>query len=110
MKTVKKAPISLTYVEHGCMPDISEMKDGVLYVSKKGCIGIHRCLCGCGEQTVTPFTKITTENEEFVSDMPGTDWFLTIKNGKASITPSIGNYEFPCKSHYIITNNMANFV
>jgi hypothetical protein len=110
MKTIKKVPIKLVYTEYGKMPEFSDMEDGILYVSKKGGIGIHRCLCGCGEKCVTPFTKITTENEEFLSSMPGQDWFLSIRSDKATITPSIGNYEFPCKSHYIITNGIANFV
>lgn len=37
-------------------------------------------------------------------------WNLIEKNGKISFTPSVGNQQFPCGSHYIITNNIANFV
>lgn len=33
-----------------------------------------------------------------------------ISNGKVSLTPSIGNYNFPYKYHYILTNNVANVV
>jgi hypothetical protein len=108
MKTIRKVEITPVYAEY--MPPREEMQPGALYISKQGCIAEHLCLCGCGELAVTPLTEIITETETFVSEMPGTDWFLTERNGKVSMTPSIGNYSFPCKSHYIITYNVANFV
>ena len=106
MKTIKKVPITPIFIEY--MPDVFE--DGMLYISKKYTTAIHLCLCGCGEQVVTPLDKIITETETIVSGKPPGDWLLTEKNGRVSITPSIGCYSFPCKSHYIITNNIANFV
>jgi hypothetical protein len=108
MKTIKKVPVTFECVEY--MPDVKEMEQGVLYISKKFCLAIHLCLCGCGEQVVTPLDKVITETEEFVTKMPPGDWILTEKRNKISLTPSIGNFEFPCKSHYIITNSVANFV
>ena len=39
-----------------------------------------------------------------------TGWDYTEKDGKVSLSPSIGNYNFPCQYHYIITNNVANVV
>jgi hypothetical protein len=108
MKTIKKVQIEPVYVEW--MPEKEEMKQGVLYISKKGCLAIHLCLCGCGEEVVTPLDEIVTETEKIVSEMPPGDWILTEKRDKISLTPSIGNYKLPCKSHYIITNNVANFV
>lgn len=92
MKTIKKVPIEPVYVE--LIP--GELKPGKLYISKKYNIAIHLCLCGCGEQVVTP--------------LGDTGWSLSEKGDKVSLSPSIGNYNFPCKSHYIITNNIANFV
>jgi hypothetical protein len=91
------------------MPEVEDMRQGVLYVSKS-CIAVHLCLCGCGGRVVTPLDKIVTETEEIVTESTEGWWILTEKQGKVSMTPSIGNYDFPCRSHYIITNNTANFV
>ena len=92
MKTLKKIPIEVAYVEF--IP--SELKEGILYVSLKFKVAVHNCLCGCGNKTVTP--------------LKNNEWHLNDDNGKVSLSPSIGNYKFPCKSHYIITKGMANFV
>jgi len=32
-------------------------------------------------------------------------WDITIILGKVTLTPSIGNSQLPCKSHYWITDN-----
>jgi len=39
-----------------------------------------------------------------------TDAGIKHEDGKVSFTPSVGNYQIPCKSHYIITKSVANFV
>ena len=52
---------------------------------------IHRCYCGCGSEVVTPFSP--------------TDWKLTFDGKTVSLHPSIGNWSFPCQSHYWIINN-----
>lgn len=93
MKTLKKVPIKPLYVD--LMPDVLEQ--GILYISKECEVAIHLCLCGCGMQTVTPLWEPH-------------GWHLTEKGDTVSLSPSIGNYQFPCKSHYIITDNIANFV
>lgn len=93
MKTIKVVEIKPIFLE-GYMPEI--MEENTLYISMQYGTAINLCLCGCGEKTVTPLGK--------------DDWQLIEKNGKVSLTPSIGNFQFPCKSHYIITNNKANFV
>ena len=106
MKTVKKVNIDPVYVEY--MPDVLE--GGKLYTSKKYSIAIHSCPCGCGNRVVTPLDEIVTEFGKTVTEMPKNGWILTEKRNRITITPSIGNYGFPCKSHYIITNNIANFI
>lgn len=73
-----------------------EMERGVLYISEKYECANHLCLCGCSNQTVTP--------------LGASGWQIHKNGDKVSLTPSIGNYQFACKSHYIITNNIANFV
>ena len=94
MRTLKKVSIEPVFVEF--IPDYNDLEQGKLYISETYKCAVHLCLCGCGELTVTPLTN--------------TGWTLIKNNGKISLTPSIGNYQFACNSHYIITNNVANFV
>lgn len=96
MKTIKKVTIEPVFVE-GYMTPFKDMEEGKVYISEEYGTSIHRCLCGCGEKTVLP--------------LGNGGWMLTKHdNGKISFSPSIGNFQFPCKSNYIITNNVANFV
>lgn len=69
----------------------SRLENGVLYISKKYRTASHLCCCGCGNKVVTPLK-------------PG-GWAVTSRNGAVSLSPSIGNWSFPCKSHYWITDN-----
>lgn len=103
MKTIKKVTFEKV-IQVETMPLKKDMEQYVLYVSKKYGLSIHLCLCGeCGEQTVLPFSHII--------DGVDTGWIHEEdKEGKYTIRPSVGNFQFPCKSHYIITNNIANFV
>jgi len=86
MKTTILKPSFFEFI-----PEVLE--EGILYISLEYEVAIHLCCCGCKEQTVTPFNK--------------NGWNLTINTVKneVSLTPSIGNFQFPCKSHYFITNN-----
>ncbi len=68
-----------------------QLKDGVIYVSINYATVIHKCCCGCGNQVVTPLSP--------------TDWKLTFDGKTISLSPSIGNWSFPCQSHYWITND-----
>jgi len=95
MKTLKKVEVKPIFVI-GFMPDFSEMQQDFIYISKQYETAVHRCLCGCGEKVITPIHKL--------------GWNLIEQKGNVSLSPSIGNYSFACKSHYIITNNIANFV
>ena len=101
MKTIRKVEITPVFVE--TVPEHTEMIEGEIYISKKYGSSSHRCLCGCGELTVLPL-ECYVDGKDF-------GWHLKeTANGKVSFTPSVGNYQLPCKSHYIITNNIANFV
>jgi hypothetical protein len=71
------------------IPD--SLEDGVLYVSMKYCTVIHKCPCGCGSEVVTPISP--------------TDWKLTFDGMTISLSPSIGNWNFECQSHYWIERN-----
>ena len=94
MRTLKTVEIPPVFVAE-FIPDTLEPNH--VYISEQYKAVIHSCLCGCGERVSTPI------------DSAG--WRLIKENnGTISLTPSIGNYSQPCKSHYIITKNKANFV
>lgn len=69
----------------------NQLEEGVIYVSRKFGTAIHLCACGCGVQTVTPF------------ECPN-GWELTAGRNGVTLRPSIGNQQFPCKSHYWVTD------
>jgi len=102
MKTIKKVEVTPEYVEF--IP--KEMVQGIIYISLEYNTAIHLCLCGCKNQVVTPLNHISIITGSRI--MSGWDFYNN--NGKVSLSPSIGNYSFDCKSHYILTNNVANFV
>ena len=79
------------FVEY--IPEIVE--PGVIYISIKYCTAIHKCVCGCGNEVITPISP--------------TDWKLQFDGETISLTPSIGNWSFQCKSHYWITRNEIRF-
>lgn len=79
--------IAYKFVEF--IPD--KIEEGVLYISTQYCTAIHKCVCGCGNEVVTPLSP--------------TDWELTFNGKTVSLSPSIGNWNFKCKSHYFITKN-----
>jgi len=97
MKTIKKVEIEPVFVEE-CVPDFDIMEEGKIYISELYKTSVHKCLCGCGEKVIMPIHPIHGWN------------LIKESNDKVSFIPSVGNYQFPCKSHYIITNNVANFV
>ena len=72
-----------------------QIEDGVLYISMEYATATHKCFCGCGMKVVTPFDP--------------TDWQITFDGATVSLYPSIGNWEFPCQSHYWIENNKIHW-
>ena len=71
------------------MPDT--ISEGVIFISLEYNTAIHRCACGCGNEIVTPLSP--------------KDWQLLYNGQSISLHPSIGNWRYPCKSHYWIRNN-----
>jgi hypothetical protein len=63
----------------------------VLYVSMKCGTVVHLCACSCGRKVVTPLTP--------------KDWKLTFDGETLTLYPSIGNWQYPCRSHYWIRNS-----
>jgi hypothetical protein len=73
------------------------LQPGILYVSEKYETAIHLCACGeCKNKTVTPFGSPN-------------GWTMTKNENKITLRPSIGNWQFPCKSHYHITDNKVEW-
>ena len=70
--------------------------EGVIYISIKYETAIHKCCCGCGNKVVTPFGL--PEGWKLVLDIEDSTHPITLE-------PSIGNWNFPCKSHYCIKEN-----
>jgi hypothetical protein len=81
--------IKPVYVQY--IPPADSIQYGELYISLEFQTAIHKCCCGCGEEVVTPFNPA--------------QWRISDKNGKVSLYPSIGNWSYPCQSHYFIKNN-----
>lgn len=69
-----------------------QLDPGVLYVSVDYALATHLCACGCGSEVVTPLA-------------PGA-WKL-LYDGGVSLSPSIGNWSYPCRSHYWIQGNQV---
>lgn len=68
------------------IPD--RLEPGILYVSMEYATAAHSCCCGCGEEVVTPFTP--------------TDWRMEFDGETISLSPSVGSWTLPCRSHYIV--------
>lgn len=75
------------------IPEIIE--EGILYVSMEHATVIHKCCCGCGNEVVTPLSP--------------TDWTLIYDGRAITLNPSIGNWGFPCQSHYWIRGNSVQW-
>ena len=69
------------------------LQANTLYVTTEGDVAGHLCACGCGREVITPLSP--------------TDWSMTIDQLGASLSPSIGNWAFPCRSHYFIWDGVA---
>jgi len=69
------------------------LDEGVLYISMRYRTALHKCVCGCGNEVVTPFSP--------------TDWELRFYGDTVSLSPSIGNWNFDCQSHYWIVKNQV---
>lgn len=81
--------ITLTHKFVEYIPEVLE--EGVLYISIDYATVVHACCCGCGNQVVTPLSP--------------TGWKLIFDGETISLKPSVGNWSFPCQSHYWITRS-----
>lgn len=75
------------------LPEVLEEK--TLYVCMEFTTAAHKCVCGCGREVVTPFSP--------------TDWKMIYDGKTVTLHPSVGNWSFPCRSHYWIRRNRVEW-
>lgn len=76
--------------------DVPEkLKAGVLYVAAEHGVMMHLCACGCGNEVALPLSPI--------------DWRLTFDGETISVSPSVGSWSLPCRSHYIIDHGQVRW-
>ena len=83
---------------------VNDMKHGILYLKHNEddtYESFHLCPCGCGEPVYLQYG--------------GKGWNITLSiNGRelksVTISPSVGCFDFPCKSHYFIRENKIIWV
>lgn len=69
--------------------------NGVIYVSIRFRTVVHKCACGCGTKIATPLSPAS--------------WTLTYDGDAISLSPSVGGWGLPCRSHYWITSNQVRW-
>lgn len=85
-----------TSLSHAFVDAIPEkLEAGVLYVSIRYATAVHLCCCGCDREVVTPLQP--------------NRFSLTYDGASVSLWPSIGNWSFPCQSHYWIEEDRVRW-
>jgi hypothetical protein len=88
---MKQTKFAYEFVEY--IPD--HLVEGTIYISINFATATHKCSCGCGNEVVTPLSP--------------TDWKLIFDGESVTLDPSIGNWNFPCQSHYWIKRNKVTW-
>ena len=82
--------------EHRFVENIPDkLEQQVLYIALDCGAVVHLCACGCGNESVTPLGR--------------TDWSITYDGETISLTPSVGNWSFACRSHYFVTKDIIRW-
>ena len=68
----------------------AQLEMEVLYVSLEYATVLHLCACGCRGEVVTPLSP--------------SGWSMVFDGASVALSPSIGNWSFPCRSHYWIAS------
>jgi hypothetical protein len=71
------------------------LAEGVLYVSVRFRTVVHLCACGCTTKIATPLSPA--------------NWQLGFDGESISLTPSIGAWGLPCRSHYWIESGSVRW-
>ena len=87
---------SFNTVQHQFTDSLPETLDrNIIYVSLNHNVSIHLCRCGCDSEIVLPIRPDS--------------WRLTYDGESISLSPSIGNWRLPCRSHYWIVRNRVQW-
>jgi hypothetical protein len=70
-------------------------EEGVLYVSIPYSTSVHKCACGCGSKITLPINPAK--------------WRFLWDGERISLWPSVGNWSYPCQSHYWIEQNQVEW-
>jgi hypothetical protein len=70
----------------------TDLQEGTIYLSVPYATAVHMCACGCANKVVTPFSPA--------------HWKLVYDGETVTLIPSIGNWQLPCRSHYLIRRNV----
>ncbi len=66
-----------------------QLEPSILYVAEEFDIAGHLCACGCGSKVMTPLGPA--------------EWSFEDSREGPTLRPSVGSWQLPCKSHYLIT-------
>ena len=69
-----------------------KIDEGYLYLCLPYNAVIHKCACGCGEMISTPLDKKH-------------GWIMQYDGETVTLSPSVGNGSYKCRSHYFIRGN-----
>lgn len=75
------------------IPD--QLTPGVLYVSLEYATCAHLCACGCGIEVVTRLSPI--------------DYTVSFDGETVSLDHSVGNWSYPCQSHYFLHGGLVRW-
>ena len=78
------------------VPVKNDMKYKTVYISIKYKTASHLCMCGCGEVVVTPIKP--------------NRWKIIFDGETISLSPSIGNCNLKCHSHYWVDKSEVEFL
>jgi len=72
-----------------------QLESDLFYVSDEFKVAAHLCPCGCGNKVNTPLGP--------------SNWTFIECNNEPTLSPSISNWQLPCKSHYWITKGVVKW-
>ena len=72
-----------------------QLSPGQLYVSIEYATTAHLCPCGCGLKVLLPLHPA--------------QWKLCFDGETVTMSPSVGNGQYPCRSHYWIRRNQIHW-
>lgn len=71
------------------------LEPGILYFAEEFGAAAHLCACGCGTKIRTPIAS--------------TEWAIHEGPKGVTLCPSVGNWQQPCRSHYVITDGEVDW-